>query len=187
MSAEQAVTEQTEQASSPSLMGRALPAALQMLSRARSCCVLSVMASKGIATIAVADGKIVWATSSTTQRLGEKLVEKGFVTPEVLDNVLSIQKRKRKPHPLCTILCELEIISPEVARAEIEAQTVDVLFEVMSWDAGTIRVEPSDRDDTETIVPGTDVESLLVRVALLQKGFGDATREIRHDGTIAVQ
>ena len=56
------------------LMGRALPAALQMLSLARTSCVLSVAADNGVATIALTKGKIAWATSNNTQRLGEQLV-----------------------------------------------------------------------------------------------------------------
>ena len=104
------------------LMGRALPATLKMLSAAGTSCVLSVTSEENVVTIALTKGKIAWATSNSTKRIGDVLVEKGFVNREVLGVVLSIQKRKRMRQPVCTILCELGLISPELAEAEIEAR-----------------------------------------------------------------
>ncbi len=172
----------------PTLMGRALPAALQMLSLARSYCVLSVTTDKGNARIALANGKVAWATTDGTQRLGDQLVERGFVEREMLDRVLSIQRRKRTRHPFCTILCELGLLSPEVARAEIAGQTTDALTEVLGWGHGTLCVEPLDPSESDTTISvDQDVDTLLVRVALLREDLGAATREIGCDGIIVVQ
>ncbi len=172
----------------PKLMGRALPAALQMLCMSRSSCILSVTAEEGAATIAIADGKIAWATAASSQRLGDLLVEKGFVEREVLESVVSMQKRKRTRNPICTILCELGLVSPEVARAEIEGQTTDVVLQVLDWGSGTMRVEPYEPDVSENAISvDQEVETLLVRVALLREGFGPATREATFDGAIIVQ
>jgi len=172
----------------PKLMGRALPSALQMLSVAGSSCVLSVVTEKGTATIALANGMIAWATSDSAQRLGDLLVEKGFVERDVLESVVSMQKRKRTRSPICTILCELGLVSPEVARAEIEGQTTDVLVAALDWGRGTLRVESYEPDENENAISvNQKVETLLVRVALLRKGFGAATREANFDGAIVVQ
>ncbi len=167
------------------LMGRALPATLKMLSVAGTSCVLSVTSESddGVATIALTKGKISWATSSGTKRIGDVLVEKGFINPEVLGVVLSIQKRKRMRQPVCTILCELGLISPELAQAEIEAQTTEVLVDVLGWGRGTLRVEPIDAgDSSKTVSVDQSVETMLVRVALLRDGLDRATC----DGTVAV-
>ena len=171
----------------PTLMGRALPAALRMLTLARTCCVLSVEAEEGTATIALAKGKVAWATTDSTQRLGEQLVAKGFVEREMLDRVLSIQQRKRTRNPICTILCELGLLSPEVAGAEIAAQTTEAMTEMLGWGRGTLRVESLDPSESDTTISiDQQVETLLVRVALLREGFGEATREISGDGTVVV-
>ena len=172
----------------PQLMGRALPAALQMLSTAGTSCVLSITSEQGVATIALAKGKVAWATSNESKRIGDVLVEKGFVDRDVLGVVLSIQKRKRMRHPVCTIMCELGLIAAEVAEAEIAAQTTDVLLSVLGWGRGTLRVEPIEFNENDaTVAVDQSVETLLVRVALLRDGFAGATSEVTCDGTVAVQ
>ncbi len=165
------------------LMGRALPATLKMLSAAGTSCVLSVTSEENVATIALTKGKIAWATSNSTKRIGDVLVEKGFVNREVLGVVLSIQKRKRMRQPVCTILCELGLISPELAEAEIEAQTTEVLVDVLGWGRGTLRVEPVDSSESTTVFVDQSVETMLIRVALLRDGLDRATC----DDTVAVQ
>ena len=149
---------------------------------------MSVTTERGTATIALAEGKIAWATSDSIQRLGDLLVEKSFVERDVLENVVSMQKRKRTRNPICTILCELGLVSPEVARAEIEGQTTDVVLAALDWGRGTFRVEPYEPDVSENAISvDQEVETLLVRTALLREGFGPATREATFDGAIIVQ
>ena len=170
------------------LMGRALPAALQMLSDARSSCIVSVACEEGTATIALRKGNILWATSNKTQRLGDSLVEKGFVDRDVLEGVLSMQKRKRTRDPVCRILCELGLLSEEVARMEIEQQTTDVFVDALGWGRGTMRVEAAAADTVdEALNTGQEIEPLLVRAALVREGFGAATREMTCDGIVVVE
>ena len=170
------------------LMGRALPAALQMLADARSSCVVSVVTEDGTATITLRKGLVLWATSSKTQRLGDSMVANGFVDREVLERVLSMQNRKRNRDPICKILCELGLVTEEVARAEIETQTTDAFVDIMGWGRGTLRIEAAPAtpaDDNVTL--GQPIEPLLVRVALICEGFGQATRDVTSHGLIAVQ
>lgn len=163
-------------------MGKAVPAALQMLSDARSSCLMTVTAEGGTATLSISKGNILWATSNKSQRLGDALVEKGFVDRETLESVLSMQKRKRTRDPVCQILCQLGLVSEEVAHAEIAAQTLDVLLDVLTWEQGSLRVEPVAASETEA---GQPVEPLLVRAALIINGVGSA--EVTGDGAIAVE
>ena len=170
------------------LMGRALPPALQMLSDARSSCIVTIACAEGTATIALRKGNVLWAASDKTQRLGDSMVAKGFVDRDVLEGVLSMQKRKRNRDPVCRILCELGFVSEGVACMEIEQQMTDVMVDALGWGRGTMRIEaaPAGPDD-DALSRGQAIEPLLVRVALVREGFGAATREVTSDGLVMVQ
>ncbi len=87
-----------------------------------------------------------------------------------------------------TILCELGLISTELAQAEIEAQTTEVLVDVLGWGRGTLRVEALDPSESDNAVfIDQSVETMLVRVALLRDGFDHAACEIDCDGAIAIR
>jgi hypothetical protein len=168
------------------LMGRALPAALNTLCVARCSGLVTVTSEPNYATIMLDTGRIMWATSNATQRLGDALVERGLLSQESLDGALSMQRRKREHTPLATILLELGLLSPEVADHQLAEQTTDVFVEVLSWQEGTLRIEPIPPDQGKSLGKGQDVETLLMRTSLIRAGFGEASREVRPDGTVAV-
>ena len=96
--------------------------ALQLLARAKASGLVSICSGQRRASMVLIEGRVLHATSSTTTRLGESLVDRGVVTAQVLDRVLQMQRRKKKKQPLGTILMELGLVSKAVAEAEIETE-----------------------------------------------------------------
>ena len=72
-----------------------LPTALELLSRAKSTGILTISGEKGIATVALREGGVLFASSHNTPRLGEFLVDKGIVDANDLEAVLKHQRRKK--------------------------------------------------------------------------------------------
>jgi len=146
-----------------------LPTALELLSRAKSTGILTITGDKGVATIAMVEGGVLFATSHSTPRLGEFLVEKGIVEEKDLDAVLKHQRRKKVSQLLGTILLDLGLVSREAAELGVEAQITAVLLDVLSWKDGEFRFEPTDLKYDKVIPPPCrQIGTYMLRVAMLQ-------------------
>jgi hypothetical protein len=146
-----------------------LPTALELLSRARSTGILTITGEKGVATIAMVEGGVLFASSHSTPRLGEFLVEKGIVEQKDLEAVLKLQRRKKVSQLVGTILQDLGLVSREAAELGIEAQITQVLLDVLSWRDGEFRFEPTDMKWDKAVVPqARQIGTYMLRVAMLQ-------------------
>jgi Domain of unknown function (DUF4388) len=146
-----------------------LPTALELLSRARSTGILTITGEKGVATIAMVEGGVLFASSHATPRLGEFLVEKGIVEQKDLEAVLKLQRRKKVSQLLGTILMDLGLVSQEAAELGIESQITQVLLDVLSWRDGEFRFEPTDMKWDKAVVPQCrQIGTYMLRVAMLQ-------------------
>jgi hypothetical protein len=140
--------------------------ALQLLAHAKASGLVNICSGNRRATMVLIDGRVLHATSSTTTRLGESLVDRGVVTKQVLDRVLQMQRRKKMKQPLGTILTELGLISQAVAEAEIETQIARVLKEVTSWERCKLTLEPMEASAEAVLFPEScELEVLLSRLA----------------------
>jgi len=165
-----------------------LPTALELLSRAKSTGILTISGDNGIATVALREGGVLFASSHNAPRLGEFLVEKGIVDPNDLEAVLKHQRRKKVAQLLGTILLDLGLVSQEAAEMGIETQITHVLLDVLGWQEGEFRFEPSEIAWDQVIVPQCQqVGTYMLRVAMLQAKSsqnGDAAPEnILESGT----
>jgi hypothetical protein len=139
---------------------------LQLLAHAKVSGLVSICSGNRRARMVLIEGRVLHATSSTTTRLGESLVDRGVVTGPVLDRVLQMQRRKKKKQPLGTILMELGLVSKAVAEAEIETQIARVLKEVTSWERCKLKLEPMETSAEAVLFPEScDLEALLARLA----------------------
>jgi len=146
-----------------------LPTALELLSRARSTGILTITGEKGVATIAMVEGGVLFASSHGTPRLGEFLVEKGIIEAKDLEAVLKLQRRKKVSQLVGTILMDLGLVSQEAAELGIEAQITQVLLDVLSWRDGEFRFEPTDLKWDKAVVPqARQIGTYMLRVAMLQ-------------------
>jgi hypothetical protein len=146
-----------------------LPTALELLSRARSTGILTITGDKGVATIAMVEGHVLFASSHNTPKLGEFLVEKGIVEQKDIDLVLRHQRRKKVTQLLGTILIDLGLVSKEAAELGIEEQITRVLLEVLSWRDGEFRFEPTEMKWDKAVVPQSrQIGAYMLKVAMLQ-------------------
>lgn len=123
---------------------RALTAALHMLGEAKASGLLTITGSDRFASIVLADGRLLFATSDRAPRLEETLVEKGLLDRDTLDKVWRLLRRKKVHEPLGKVLMELGLVSEETVETEIERQIMDVVGDVLAWDAGTMHLDPVD-------------------------------------------
>ena len=147
------------------LASGSFPAALQLLGSAGSSGLLTITSDGRTAEIALHRGQVVCANSDQAGRLGNALLEKGWLTAETLEAVLRHQRRKKVHQPLGTILFELGMVPKEAAAVEIEEQIIRVMREVCGWDAAEYSFNPVEEELEGKVMPGTtQVTSLLLNV-----------------------
>ena len=157
-----------------------LPTALELLSRAKSTGILTISGDRGIASVAMQEGGVLFASSHNTPRLGEFLVERGIVAERDLEAVLKHQRRKKVAQLLGTILLDLGLVSREAAELGIETQITQVLLDVLSWHEGEFRFEPSEMRWDHVLAPACQqVGTYMLRVAMLQAKGGNTASPSR--------
>lgn len=151
--------------------GVAFPEVLQMMSMARCSGILNIRSGDNVASVAVCNGNVLYASSNRKGRLGDFLVQSGAIGAERLDAVLSLQRRKRVKQPLGTICSEFGLVPREQLEPAIHSQIVRVCQDILDWDSGTFEFEPIDDLDRKTgLHGGVAIQSLLLQIAAPAEG-----------------
>ncbi|MGA1869975.1 MAG: DUF4388 domain-containing protein [bacterium] len=101
------------------------------------------------------DGKITnvyTSTSDLSNQIGRRLIARGFITMEILDDYLDKQKQQSKPKRIGQILVENELINKEQLGIVLTEQITDIIFKVMTWEWGVFSYYdgkfPTEEDNT---------------------------------------
>ncbi len=82
-------------------------------------------------------GAIVFASvRSNPQRLGERLVHLGKITPAELEHARTVQQREGGRRRLGKIFVEMGTLTPRELEHEIERHIEEAVFELLSWHEG---------------------------------------------------
>jgi len=82
-------------------------------------------------------GAIVFATArSNAQRIGERLVQAGIITPGELEHARAVQQREGGRRRLGRIFVEIGALTPPELEREVEHQVEEVVFDLLSWREG---------------------------------------------------
>ncbi len=82
-------------------------------------------------------GAIVFAlVRSNPQRLGERLVHLGKITPAELEHARTVQQREGGKRRLGKIFVEMGMLAPRELEREVERHIEEVVFELLSWREG---------------------------------------------------
>ena len=133
---------------------------LQMLAERTSSGILRVVSPRGAGELHMVDGAVAGASTSTTNRLGELLVEAGLMDDHMLDTVVAEQRATRKPRPLGVLVVERHLLSAVQVRPILERQVLAALAEMLSWTDGQFAF---DRQPSAALPPalGIDPDHLL--------------------------
>jgi len=118
-----------------------LPDLLEFLKHARRSGVLYVASTVGPGEVRLRQGAITAASSPGATRLGDLLVSEGKLTPDALQNALSLQLSQPQ-EPFGLLLLELGLIDPEQLRTLLIRQVKTAIQEMMAWQVGTFAFEP---------------------------------------------
>ncbi len=127
---------------------------------------LRIRSQKGsTATLYFQKGKLVYATSSAREeRLGERLVRAGKLTPEQLQQALQRQKSRDQGKPIGAILIELGYVTPEEVREHVRAQIEETVYDLLTWPEGEFAFEAGNMISPEAarLAVPMEIEELII-------------------------
>jgi len=131
--------------------------------------VLTIIRKEGSGRLVFNEGKVVYASSDQSGRLGSNLVGKNIISNEDLEKGLRFQKIHSPKKPIGTILMEMSLITRETIEAEIKNHILLVVRDLLSWEKGSFHLELG-KFITEDIVlsGGLNTDFLLLEGARLQ-------------------
>ncbi len=121
-----------------SLAERDFPHLVQDVAKRRWSGVLT-LTHRGIRTVVVHEGRLVFATSSDPDdRLGELLLRRGRVS---LRQLVEAGKSVRPGHRLGTILVQEGVLAPKALVASVIEHTQEIIYGAFQWTEGRFRLE----------------------------------------------
>lgn len=134
-------------------------------------------------------GRIVSAWSPSSKRLGDLLITKGVVTPQVLEDALRLQGQEQPRRSLGQILLAGKSVSQDAIRRAVEEQIEHTIYELVTWTRGTFRFALDDLRPVDDIamypgdiIPDVDLNTQMVLLEATRI-FDERNRELSEGGT----
>ncbi len=131
-------------------------------------------------------GAIVCATArSKAQRLGERLVHAGKITPAELEHARAVQQREGGRRRLGRIFVEIGALTPRELEREVERQVEEEVFELLSWREGffSFTEGPVDGAPADTLVR-VPTEKVLMEGARRIDEWSRIEAQVPHLGVV---
>jgi len=141
--------------------------------------VLWIDGPDGPGSVTFVEGRVVGATSPTPRaRLGDRLVGAGFLEDEALSDALDTQRASSGRSRLGALLVERTQVPRDAIRLFVQEQTLDAMFEVLSWRFGSFSFEAGEAAAVPEIPVAMTVDQALVEVARRQQQWRELSQVI---------
>ncbi len=142
---------------------------------------LTIRTEEEEALIGFERGRLISAWSPQSLRLGELLLQAGFLQDADLERALQLQESDRPHRPLGQILVRMGVTSPEQIREVIALEIERVLQEVLAWPAGDFEFAIDDLTPVVEVsrlsgAPKVDLDTQQVLLQVLQTMEEEAAR-----------
>ncbi len=129
-----------------------VPEIFQLISTGKRTGTLGIIRNNQATMFYFRDGQITYAYSPAGKnRVGERLLDKGFIDDNALDNALEFQKKNSK-NRIGRILIDNRKINDQQLATVLTEQISDIVYKVMSWDKGLFKFYdnnfPTDEENT---------------------------------------
>ncbi len=138
----------------------------QLLAMGRKTGCLTVTDHSNFGYVYFDQGRVIYATVlNRPDRLGDVLVKRGVIAPEVLAAALT-QQAKHPERRLGQILIERGELTPEELRKYVSVQIEEAAYHLFGWERGYFRFEPDQRpEEDEALLVSLNPEGLLLEAA----------------------
>ena len=136
---------------------------MQLMSHAGLSGELRLFASQNSACFIIDEGTLVFGyLKSNSFRIGERLLQKKFITMENLNECLQTYKDQSAKPKFGTLLIEKGFLSNSDLEETIKEQVRDIFFEVLSWKEGTFAFCASECTSNEDVRLEERIDHLII-------------------------
>lgn len=142
-----------------------VPEIFQLISTGKRTGTLGIIRNNQATMFYFRDGQITYAYSPAGRnRVGERLLEKGFIDNKALDDALEFQKNDSK-NRIGKILVENSKINNQQLATVLTEQISDIVYKVMSWDKGLFKFYENNFPTDEENSISLSTENLILEGA----------------------
>lgn len=136
---------------------------MQLMSHAGLSGELRLIASQNSACFIIDEGTLVFGyLKSNSFRIGERLLQKEYITMENLNECLQTYKDQSAKPKFGTLLIEKGFLSNSDLEETIKEQVRDIFFEVLSWKEGTFAFCASECTSNEDVRLEERIDHLII-------------------------
>ncbi|GAB4322702.1 MAG: hypothetical protein Kow0059_17850 [Candidatus Sumerlaeia bacterium] len=154
-----------------------LPEVLQFLSMGKMTGTLTLKHHNNKVSLLIKEGKIINATQIKSRRLGQMLVESGYLKRSQLDSAVSIQ-RKTKDAMLGQIILDQGYVKKEDIEQTLRLQIEEEIWDLFSWDEGEFKFEYGIEPRFDDRLVEIDIQPLLLEGSRRQDEWSKIKKHI---------
>ncbi len=138
----------------------------QLLAMSRKSGVLTLDSTQNVGQVFFSNGNITRATlQQGEEKLGEKMVRDGKLSPGEVDTLLQEQTGRRPRKPLGALAVETAGLPKNVVMEKLRAQVEDVVAHIMDWHDGYFRFEEMDLPPDQDLGFSLVTENVIMEVS----------------------
>jgi hypothetical protein len=167
------------------LRATSLPELLQFLSTGKKTGILTVRNEDRTISLMINEGKIINSSSAERPRkLGEMLVNRGFLRRSELEKALAMQKSQGAEKLIGEILVEENLISPDILKDTVRLQLEEEIWELFAWKEGTFQFRYQKDKHFSNITVELDVEPFLLEGSRRLDEWSKISRNIDNENLV---
>lgn len=140
-----------------------VPDIFQLISSGKRTGTLGIVRNNQATMFYFKDGQITYAYSPANHgKIGERLVDKGFINQKMLEQSLEQQKFEKGQNRLGKILLENKSVNDQQLATILAEQISDIVFKVMAWDRGLFKFYDNTFPTVEDQSLALSTESLIL-------------------------
>ncbi len=169
------------------LRATTFPELLQFLSTGKKTGTLTFKSGERKTSLMIKEGKIInTANEARSRRLGEMLVNRGFIRRSVLEDVLAQQQSETQEKLLGELLIENELISNDILKEVLRLQLEEEVWSLFGWEEGTFQFTYSKDKHFSNILVELDVEPFLLEGSRRLDEWSKIARNIKNENLVPV-
>jgi len=140
-----------------------LPEIFQLIAASRKSGTLGIQHRDTIVMIYFKDGDIIYGYGPRqTFHLGQLLKERGKITPQQLEEAVSIQAKTENSRRLGEILCTRRFIDRADLEGVVREQIEQLLYSLLAWESGSFKFYEDQFPTEEEITVSLSVENVIL-------------------------
>ncbi|MCA9543308.1 MAG: tetratricopeptide repeat protein, partial [Myxococcales bacterium] len=141
---------------------------LEFLRLNRRTGILRTASKQGVGELMLVEGRLAGASTTNTERLGDRLAAAGLVHPDALDEAVALQHSMHEQEPLGRILLEREHVAPADLRKVIAEQVMGAITEIVGWESGRFAFEADELVRDRVLHPALELDTGQIMLDVLR-------------------